>query len=68
MDRNDLEVMNRECYNAFLISTPLRKDTTGAYYSYKYGEKGVWSLDFDSICFNKYLLLLNQRLTAYEGE
>lgn len=68
MDRSDLEVMNREYYNAFLMSNPIRKDTTGAYCSYKYGEKEVWSLDSDSICFNKYLLLLNQRLTAYEGE
>ena len=68
MNRSDLEVMNRECYNTLLISNPIKKDITGAYYSYKYGEKEVWSLDSDSICFNKYLLLLNQRLTAYEGE
>ena len=45
MNRSDLEVMNRECYNAFLTSNPIRINSTGAYYSYKYGKKEIWSLD-----------------------
>lgn len=68
MNRSDLEVMNRECYNAFLTSNPIRKDTTGDNYSYKYGKEEIWSLDSEYICFNRYLLLLNQRLSEYEGE
>lgn len=68
MDRSDLEVMNRECYNAFLTSNPIRINSTGAYYSYKYGKKEIWSLDSEYICFNRYLLLLNQRLSEYERE
>ena len=68
MNRSDLDVLNRDFYNVFFKSTPLRENSTGGCESYTYEDTTIRLIDADYICFYKYLLSLHQRISEYDHE
>ncbi len=68
MNRSDLDVLNRDFYNIFFKSTPLKDNGTGGYESYIYENTKIRLIDPDCMCFYKYLLSLYQRISEYDHE
>lgn len=68
MNRNDLDVLNRDFYNVFFERTPLRKNSTGGYESYICEDTTIRLIDPEYMCFYKYLLSLHQRISEYDHE
>lgn len=68
MNRSDLDVLNRDFYNVFFKSTPLRENSTGGYESYIYEDITIRLIDPEYMCFYKYLLSLHQRISEYNHE
>lgn len=71
MTRFDIEILNKDFYDLFLNSTPLknkRDRDTKAYETNRFSNVEIRLLDAESIDFYKFLLEVNQRLCTYENE
>lgn len=68
MNRNDVEVMNRDFHSVFLTSSPLRENSTGDCEGFNYEDAKIRLIDAEYMCFYKYLLSLNQRICDHDYE